>query len=116
MVAALYADTLLGAVGNARVLEYRFAMWGDDEARALASALPLAERVEELDLFGNPDIGQQGLDALAAALRAGAAPRLRRFKMQSDWDQPKGRELRAACRERSIEVHIFGKDARRFVS
>ena len=96
LVAGLYADTLAGGFGRAEELEYKFATWGDEEAVQLAEALPLALEVKLLNLAANSDIGQRGLDALAAALNAGAAPKLRVLlgKMAEG--------LRAPCEARGI--------------
>ncbi len=106
LVAGLYADTLAGGFGRARELKYRNATWGDEEAVQLAEALPLALEVTLLDLAANSDIGQRGLDALAAALNAGAAPKLR--EVWGDWESniwgEKADGLRAACEARGIIV------------
>ncbi len=105
LVAGLYADTLAGGFGRAEVLEYTFAMWKDEEAVQLAEALPLALEVTTLDLRGNYFIGQRGLDALAAALNAGAAPKLRWFRGNwegfGSWGE-KAEGLRAACKARGV--------------
>ena len=107
LVAGLYADTLAGGFGRAQELEYKNAMWGDEEAVQLAEALPLALEVTFLSLFGNRGIGQRGLDALAAALNAGAAPKLRVFCGNwtgiASWGE-KAEGLRAACNARGIEL------------
>jgi len=108
LVAGLYADTLAGAFGHAKLLEYKFAMWTDEEAQDLASALPLAQQVEELDLAGNVEIGQRGLDALAEAIRGGAAPRLQTFRFESTWEDERKAALEAACHERGIKVAVGG--------
>ena len=105
LVAGLYADTLAGAFGHAQVLQYRNCAWTDDDACALAAALPFAKRVREVDLFGNAKIGQRGLDALAKAIRAGAAPALEQFKFDFRWGA-RAAGLRAACKARNIEVEV----------
>ena len=103
LVAGLYADTLAGGFGRAKVLEYKNAMWKGREAVQLAEALPLALEVIQLSLFGNRNIGQRGLDALAAALNAGAAPKLREFRRDwLSWDEKAQEGLRAACEARGI--------------
>ena len=105
LVAGLYADTLFGAFGNTRVLQYRFAMWTDEEAVQLAEVLPLALHAEKLDLFGNGGIGQRGLDALAEAVCAGAAPKLRVIVFHTHPVDAWGRKadaLREACKQRGI--------------
>ena len=103
LVAGLYADTLAGAFGHARSLEYAFSEWGDAEAKALAKVLPLARRATFLNLRGNCDIGEEGLDALAEALRGGAAPGLEEFKFDGS-SFSKAAALRAACEERKITI------------
>jgi hypothetical protein len=72
VVAGLYADTLAGAMGNSKVLEFTECEWEDDEAEQLAAVLPMAMRLEALYINANR-IGTRGLDALATAIRGGAA-------------------------------------------
>ena len=103
LVARLYADTLAGGFGRARTLAYADAMWTDEEAAQLAEALPLALEVTKLDLVGNDEIGARGLDALAAAIREGAAPKLQEFRFDSRWGA-KAAALREACKGRGITV------------
>ena len=79
-MAKLYADTHAGALGQAERLDFGYLEWGDMDAEAFAAVLPTLERVEWLYLVGN-HIGTRGLDALADAIRAGAAPRLRTFEI-----------------------------------
>ena len=106
LVAGLYADTFAGALGGATTLEFRMCGWGDDEVVQLAKALPFAEKATQLDLGANPRIGGRGLDALAAALREGAAPRLNRLQM----DQARSAAaagLRAACEARGVRFVVW---------
>ena len=105
LVAGLYADTLAGGFGRAEVLEYTFAMWTDEEAVQLAEALPLAKELRYLNLSGNEMIGARGLDALATALRAGAAPKLEAFRFALLWGA-KAAALREACGGRGITVEV----------
>jgi hypothetical protein len=113
LVAGLYADTLAGGFGRAEVLEFKYAMWTDEEAVQLAEALPLAKELRRLNLWGNPafkvdlegngGIGARGLDALAAALLAGAAPKLEMFVFDFSWGD-KAAALRKACSRRGVTV------------
>ena len=86
-------------------------MWTDEEAVQLAEALPLAREVRFLNLWGNDKIGARGLEALAAAIREGAAPKLETFKFDSNRGA-EGAALRAACEGRGVavkmEVHVVG--------
>mmetsp|Transcript_45536 Transcript_45536/g.119627 ORF Transcript_45536/g.119627 Transcript_45536/m.119627 type:complete len:219 (+) Transcript_45536:609-1265(+) len=106
LVAGLYADTLASGFGRARTLEFSDAMWTDDEAVQLAEALPLARELTFLKLTGNR-FQARGLEALAAAIREGAAPKLERFEIDTGsihdtgWFGA-GAALRAACKERGI--------------
>ena len=77
LVAGLYARTLDGAFGGAKVLTYNKAGWGNEEAKALAKVLPLARNVEFIDLSENPGIVADGWRALGEAIGAGAAPKLK---------------------------------------
>ena len=78
VVARLYAATLDGALGNATALEFSEVGWGDDEAVTFAEVLPLLRSLETLNISRN-NIGGRGYGALAAAIRAGAAPRLKKI-------------------------------------
>ena len=105
LVAGLYADTFAGAFGGATTLEFKMCGWGDDEVVQLAKALPFAEKATGLYLSSNHRIGGRGLDALAAALREGAAPRLVSLIM----DQPSSAAaagLRAACEARGVQFRV----------
>jgi hypothetical protein len=77
-VAKLYADTFRATLGEARMLEYSGLQWKDADAKAFAKVLPLLRRVETLDLSYN-SIDTRGFAALAAAIREGAAPALKKF-------------------------------------
>jgi len=106
LVAGLYADTFAGAFGGATKLEFTMCGWGDDEVVQLAKALPFAEKARGLYLDMNPRIGGRGLDALAAALREGAAPRLEKLYMdQAHTAAAAG--LRAACEARGVRFGVF---------
>ena len=103
LVAGLYADTLAGALGNATELDFDNCEWRDDDLEALAEALPLAKKLRELNLRGNPRIGARGWQALAAAISAGAAPRLRWVHV-TDPRSSAVAGLLPACEARGIEV------------
>ena len=101
LVAGIYADTFAGALGGAAALEFRGCGWGDEEVARLAKALPFAREATWLYLEFNPRIGARGLDALAAALREGAAPKLSYLGMDQAHSAAAA-GLRAACEARSI--------------
>jgi hypothetical protein len=82
VVARLYADAFCAALGEAQVLEFSGLEWTDADAEAFAKVLPLLRRVETLDLSNN-EIDTRGLAALAAAIREGAAPALKKFDFTS---------------------------------
>ena len=104
LVAGLYYDTLVGALGHAESLTYMNCGWGDEEVAKLAEVLEWAREATLLHLVGNPRIGRKGYAALAAALGdARVAPKLRKIVV----DYPKAAsatELRAACEARGIKV------------
>ena len=105
-VAGLYADAFCAALGEARVLEFRDLEWKDADAEAFAKVLPLLRRVETLDLSFNK-IGTRGFAALAAAIREGAAEKLKVFvfnspnRMSANGDSP---ALKEACKAREIST------------
>jgi len=101
-VAGLYADAFCAALGEARVLEFRDLEWKDADAEAFAKVLPLLRRVETLDLSFNK-IGTRGFAALAAAIREGAAEKLKVFVFNSPYvgDSP---ALKEACKAREIST------------
>ncbi len=101
VVAGLYADTLAGAIGNAKVLEFIGCKWEDEDAERLAAVLPMATRVEEIEIQSSY-IGTRGLDALAAAIRGGAAPKL--TKLYFDANPGDGAALKEACKSRGIAL------------
>ena len=101
VVARLYADSFMGALGEATDLEFKFLDWGDADAEAFAKVLPLLRRVERLSLFGN-FIGERGFAALAAAIRGGAAPKLKQF--QFGYNDGDSTPLREACKARGIAM------------
>ena len=100
-MAGLYADTLASAIGNAKALTFKQCAWGATEAEQLAAVLPLAQRLERLDVSNG--LGTRGHDALAAAIRGGAAPELKEVRCQQD-EEDLGAELPRACRERGIRL------------
>ena len=90
-------------MGNTTYLSFENCEWRDADLEALVEALPMAKELECLWLRGNPGVGARGWDALAAAISAGATP-----KLKSVWvtdprsDAVAG--LRAACEARGIGV------------
>ena len=108
MVAGIYARTLDGAFGGAEKLMFEDCGWGDEEVKALAKVLPLARSATFLSLAGNNKIGADvrrpdGWRALAEAIAAGGAPRLRRIRLIGiGWPTSDGGALKSACRRRGI--------------
>ena len=115
LVAGLYYDTLVGALGHADELRYRNCDWGDEEVAKLAEVLEWAREATMLTLWGNPRIGRKGYAALAAALGdARVAPKLKTIYV----DYPKAAsatELRAACEARGIELEDPGEECSVFI-
>ena len=72
----------------------------DDDAELLAGVLPMAARVETIDVSGN-HIGKRGFDALAAAISGGAAPALKTFVFDNHSDD--SATLREACKSRGVK-------------
>ena len=108
VVADLYANTLCAALGKARVLEFEILQWKDADAEAFAKVLPLLKHVETLNLRGNK-IGTRGFEALAKAIREGAAPALKEFVFggglfEGDWTA-----LKEACMARGISTPLFSE-------
>jgi len=103
LVAGLYADTLAGTLGNTMGLGFENCEWRDDDLEALAEVLPMAKKLKRLYLRDNPGIGVRGWQALAAAISAGAAPRLKKV-LVSDPRSDAVAGLRAAGEARSIRV------------
>ena len=109
LVAKLYADTLVAALGETENLMYVSCAWGDDEVEKLAAVLRYMRSVEEIDMKANPRIGSRGFDALAAAIANGAGPKLKRVVC----DQARSAstaKLRAACEARGIVVDVVDED------
>ena len=112
MVAGIYARTLDGAFGGAETLTFVDCGWGDEEVKALAKVLPLARSVRTLNLAGNDNIGADGWRALAEAIAAGGAPRLKEIYPQigsgtsvsAAWPTSDGGALKTACEARGIQL------------
>jgi hypothetical protein len=105
MVSQLYADTLVGSFGCVDSLEFAWCEWKDEEVGQLADALALAHNATTLNLMGNEEVGRRGYDALARALKAGSAPKLKSIWVHSDKDRGDDlRDLKAACEERGIAL------------
>ena len=101
VVARLYADAFCTALGEARELEFSQLGWKDADAEAFAKVLPLLRHVETLLLNANK-IGTRGFAALAAAIREGAAPALKKFVFTgNDGDST---ALKEACKARGISL------------
>ena len=102
VVARLYADTFSAALGEARVLNFASLEWRDGDAEAFAKVLPLLRRVETLAMSANY-IGTRGFAALAAAIREGAAPALKKFVFKGI-DHGDSTALKEACKARGISI------------
>ena len=102
LVARLYADTFCAVLGEARMLEFSGLQWKDADAKAFAKVLPLLRRVETLDLSFNR-IGTRGFEALAAAIREGAAPALKEFVFSGP-NHGDSTALKEACEARGIST------------
>ena len=61
----------------------------------------MATRVEKIDVGWNP-IGKRGYDALATAIRGGAAPKLKEFNFSSH----ESAALKEACEARGVEAKL----------
>ena len=103
VVARLYADAFCTALGEARALEFRALEWKDADAEAFATVLPLLRHVETLDLSLNK-IGTRGFAALAAAIREGAAPALKKFVFGGGAFEGDSTALKEACKARGISL------------
>jgi len=104
MVARLYADTFYAALGEARVLEFSNLQWKDADAEAFAKVMPLLRHVETLDLSDNM-IDMRGFEALAAAIREGAAPALKEINFES-FNGGDSTALKEACEARGIALSL----------
>jgi Ran GTPase-activating protein (RanGAP) involved in mRNA processing and transport len=82
------------------VLQFQQLEWRDEDAEAFAKVLPLLRRVETLDLSSNM-IGTRGIAALAAAIREGAAPALKKFVFTGP-NHGDSTALKEACKARGI--------------
>ena len=75
-VKALYAGAFEQRIGQAEELLFNRLDWGDAEVKVLCQALHAAKALKMLWLSGNA-IQAEGMAALAACLREGAAPKLK---------------------------------------
>ena len=104
VVARLYADAFNAALGEAWALAFSQLEWKDADADAFAKVLPLLRRVETLDLSFNR-IGTRGFEALAAAIREGAAPALKEFVF-GGFNDGESTALKEACMARGISIGL----------
>jgi hypothetical protein len=77
-VQALYSKAFTKRIEEAVELDFSWLGWGDEEAKVLAKTLAFTKSLRSLDIKMNM-IGDEGFYALAAALRQGAARKLRRI-------------------------------------
>lgn len=108
-VATLYADTLFGALGNTKVLEFKNCRWQDEDAVQLAAVLQYAHKLEILDLMGNQGIGEEGLRAIIEVLRdARNVPYLKRLCFTVGKSaEVAAAELLEVCDGRVPRIHLF---------
>ena len=99
--AAVQPPPLEGYSWDARELEFSCLEWKDADAVAFAKELPLLRHVETLDLDDN-EIGTRGFAALAAAIREGAAPALKKFVFGGGAFDGDSTALKEACKARGI--------------
>ena len=105
MVSQLYANTLVGSFGCVESLEFAWCEWKDKEVVQLADALALAHNANTLNLMGNEEVGRRGYDALAQAIKAGSAPKLKTIWVHSESNRSDDlRALTVACEERGIAL------------
>jgi len=79
-VKALYAGAFEQRIGQAEKLLFNELGWGDAEVKVLSKALHAAKALTGLYLASNA-ITDEGMAALAACLREGAAPKLRDIRL-----------------------------------
>ena len=104
MVAGIYARTLDGAFGGAETLTFMNCGWGE-EVKALAKVLPLA-RARRFSISTQPQ-DPDGWRALAEAIAAGGAPRLKDLSVRlrdytAVWPTSDGGALKRACEAHGI--------------
>jgi len=104
VVARIYERAFLDEMSGAKVLDYRFLEWGDEQLTSLSAALVYAhdhgalEKCEFLNLKFN-EFGEPGMRSLSEALTKGALPKLRRLRIGSP-----SAELRECCESKGIEL------------
>lgn len=106
IVAKLYADTLQGTFGAALECDYAGGDWSDDDMRALAESLPLARKVQDIDLSVKPRVTKEGYDALALAITQGAAESLEAIYVDKR-AKAAASGLAAACSARGIDARYM---------
>ena len=102
-VKSLYAAAFELRIGQAKELRFDELGWGDAEVAVLSKALHAAKDLKELWLYSNPAIGDEGAAALAAALREGAAPKLRKLYLSSTKVSKEAKQALKGARE-GLEV------------
>jgi hypothetical protein len=84
-VAEIYANTLLGTIGQITHLQFTSCGWSDDEIEELAKILPMAQRCTSLDLSGNR-FGSRGFGALTEVIIQTGMPRLAEITVDLRFD------------------------------
>lgn len=85
VVAQIYADTVVGTIGQTKYLQFTSCGWSDKEIEELAMILPMAQRSKSLDLSGNY-FGSRGFDALTEVIRNHGMPSLARITVDLRFD------------------------------
>ena len=103
-VQALYSKAFTKRIEEAVELDFSGLGWTDEDAKVLAKTLAFAKLLRSLKISSN-SIGDEGFYALAAALRQGAAPKLRNISFDRSpyykWASEAAKQaLLAAFRER----------------
>ena len=98
-VKSLYAAAFELRIGQAKELLFNQLGWGDAEVAVLSKALHAAKDLKELNLNSNEAIGDEGAAALAAALREGAAPKLRELWLHGTKVSRKAKQALRDARE-----------------
>lgn len=98
-VGSLYEGAFEQRMAEAEELNYGHLGWTDEDAMVLSEALAAATSLRVLSLRNN-SIGDEGVKALAAALREGGAPKLEEIEFRKNSIEDEGvKAMAAALRE-----------------
>ena len=107
MVAGLYRKTIEQALSQTTELRFVNQGWKDAQIAELVQVLPLCVSLRRLALDDNEKLTAKGAETLAAALAAGAAPRLTHLGHHAGKSFTQSKRLRAACEARGIALARF---------